>query len=102
MLKHIVIWKFREFADGALRTQNLHHAKTLFEALPAKIPQIRKLEVGSSIEHSEQSYDFVLISEFKDREALKEYQAHPEHVKVVDFLGRVQAGKAVIDIETDD
>ncbi len=102
MLKHIVMWKFREFADGALRTQNLHHAKTLFEALPAKIPQIKMLEVGSAIEHSDQSYDFVLIAEFTDRDGLKEYQAHPEHMKVVDFLSRVQAGKAVIDIETDD
>lgn len=100
MLKHIVMWKFKEFADGALRTQNLHHAKTLFEALPAKIPQIKKLEVGSSVEHSDQSYDFVLISEFENQDALKQYQIHPEHVKVVDYLGRVQTVKAVIDFET--
>ncbi len=99
MLRHIVMWKFKDFADGALKTQNLHQTKVLFEALASRIPEIKSLEIGLNTIHSGSSYDIVLVSDFENLESLRAYQSHPEHIKVVDFLDRVQNSKVVVDYE---
>lgn len=97
MLKHIVMWKFKEAAEGAAKEENLRKAKTLLESLPAKIPQIKSFEVGIDILHSDSSYDLVLTSGFDNENFLSIYQKHPEHAAVVEFLCKVQAAKKVVD-----
>jgi len=97
MLKHIVIWKFKEAAEGASREENLKRAKALIESLRGRILEIRQLEVGIDVSQSEQSYDLVLTSEFSDINALQAYQKHPDHVRVVEFLGKVHNGRIVVD-----
>ncbi len=93
------MWKFKDFADGAMKTQNLHQTRVLFEALRTKIPQIKSLEIGLDTVHSDASFDIVLVSDFDDVDSLRLYQSHPEHIKVVDFLSRVQSSKVVVDYE---
>ena len=34
MIRHIVMWKFKETAEGATKTVNLHKVTGLQEALP--------------------------------------------------------------------
>ena len=97
MLKHIVMWKFKEAAEGATKEENLRKAKSLLDALPPTIPQIKTFEVGIDTLHSDTSYDLVLISGFDDEASLVTYQKHPEHVAVVEFLRNVQADKIVVD-----
>ncbi|MGB3729565.1 MAG: Dabb family protein [Thermodesulfobacteriota bacterium] len=41
----------------------------------------------------------VLYSEFDDQEGLNAYQNHPEHVKIVDFVGEIRTDRAVVDYE---
>ena len=45
MIRHIVMWKFKETAEGATKAENLHKVKGLLEALPDTIPVIRRMEV---------------------------------------------------------
>ncbi len=97
MLKHIVMWKFKEVADGSTKEENLRKAKALLDALPPKIPQIKLFEAGIDILHSDSSYDLVLISGFDDDASLVAYQKHPDHVTVVEFLRKVQMSKVVVD-----
>jgi hypothetical protein len=97
MLKHIVMWKFKDAAEGSAKSENLRRAKTLLDALPEKIAHIKSFEVGVDILHSDSSYDLVLNSAFDNHETLVAYQRHPEHVSVVDFLRKVQIGKVVVD-----
>ncbi len=99
MLKHIVMWKFKEAAEGATKEENLLKAKSLLDALPPGIPQIKMFEVGIDILHSDTSYDLILISGFDDESSLVAYQKHPEHVAVVEFLRKVQAAKIVVDFK---
>ncbi len=99
MLKHIVMWKFKESAEGATREENLRKAKSLLDALPPRIPQIKIFEVGIDILHSDSSCDLVLISGFDDDTSLVAYQNHPDHVAVVEFLRKVQAAKVVVDFK---
>ena len=37
MIRHIVMWKFKEMAEGATKAENLRKVKSLLEALPDTI-----------------------------------------------------------------
>ena len=97
MIHHVVMWKFKDTAEGASREANLRKAKTMLESLVGRVPEIRSFQVGIDMGRTDASYDMVLTSEFSDMEALKRYQAHPEHVRVAHFLRKVQVGRAVVD-----
>ena len=97
MVRHIVVWKFRDFAEGATRAENLKRAKALLKMLKGRIPAIRRFEVGIDVSQSDQSYDLVLNSEFADTRSLEEYRVHPDHLRVVEFLRKVHEGRVVVD-----
>ena len=97
MVRHIVMWKFRATAEGRTREENLSKAKVLLESLKNHIPEIRSLEVGIDVSHTDSSYDLVLLSEFTDARALSAYQKHPAHVDVVEFLRKVHGGRIIVD-----
>jgi hypothetical protein len=97
VFKHIVLWKFKDTAEGATKTENLRTAKALLDSLPSKIPHVASFEVGIDVLHSDASYDLVLNSSFENKDELLAYQQHPDHVRVVEFLRRVHAGKVVVD-----
>lgn len=97
MLKHVVMWKFKEVAEDAAKEENLRKAKSFLDSLPPMIPQIKLFEVGIDMLHSDTSYDLILISGFDDEVSLLTYQKHAEHVTVVKFLRKVQAAKIVVD-----
>jgi len=100
MLKHIVLFKLKEKAEGAARGDNANKLKRELEALPAKIPQIMRMEVGLNAVPSEAAYDVAIYSEFADKDALAIYQKHPEHMKVVELVKKIVEGRAVTDYIT--
>jgi hypothetical protein len=54
-------------------------------ALRHSIDQIRHLEIGRDELHDARSWDLVLIMAFDSVDALRAYQAHPEHVALMHF-----------------
>lgn len=101
MIKHVVMWKLKEFAEGAGKLENAQKIKTMLEGLKGKIQEIISLEVGINLNSSDMAFDAVLISEFSDLKALEAYKKHPEHVKVSDFVAKVRVDRAVVDYEMD-
>lgn len=99
MIKHIVMWKLQELADGRNKLENAKIIKEKLEALVGIIPEIVKLEVGIDILGTSQSYDVVLVSEFKKLEDLNIYANHPEHLKVGEFVGKVREDRIAVDYE---
>ncbi len=99
MVKHLVLWKLQESANGKSKLENAQEARQVLEALNAKIPVILKLEVGFDFSNTENSADLVLYSEFESKEALKEYQDHPDHVAVRPFIMEITSERKVIDYE---
>ena len=97
MIKHIVMWKLKDFAEGASKKENALKIKSSLEGLKSKIKEIKFLEVGISISDAVDFYDIVLISEFKDVKDLESYQKHPEHVKAAEFIGKVRLERKVVD-----
>lgn len=97
MIKHIVMWKLKDFAEGADRFENAGKIKTMLESLKGVIEQIEYIEVGVNFNTSEMAYDAVLISEFENEQKLDEYKNHPEHLKVAQFVAKVKENRAVVD-----
>jgi len=93
MIKHTVMWRLKN------REQNAPELKAMLEGLKAKIPQIREIEAGINFNPSETAADVVLYSEFESREALAEYQKHPDHLKVAEFLREIATDRRVADYE---
>ncbi len=97
MLKHIVMWKLKDFAEGCSREENARKIKSMLEALNGKIGQIKYLEVGINVNRSDMAYDAVLVTEFENEQELEEYQKHPEHMKVSEFVSKVRVDRKVVD-----
>lgn len=99
MIKHIVMWKLKDHAEGADRAANARKMKELLEACAGIVPGILKLEVGLAQPGLEATYDVVLYSEFANREALDAYQEHPQHQALKPFFGAVREGRQCMDYE---
>ncbi|AVR96840.1 Dabb family protein [Pseudoduganella armeniaca] len=99
MIKHIVMWKLKDVAEGADRATNARKMKQLLEACADIVPGILKLEVGLATPGLEATYDVVLYSEFADRAALDAYQDHPQHVALKAFFVAVREGRQCMDYE---
>ena len=99
MIKHIVMWTLREYAEGKHKKENLYLMKTQLESLKDKIAGIQKLEVGINCNRSSDACDIVLYTEFKTIEDLDIYQDHPAHVNARDFIRKVRLERKVVDFE---
>ena len=97
MIKHIVMWRLKDFAEGANKKENALKIKSSLEGLKSKIKEIRFIEVGISISDAADFYDVVLITEFKDLRDLENYQKHPEHIKVGEFIAKIRLERKVVD-----
>jgi len=95
MIKHVVMWKFKE----ENKAENMEKAKELLLALPALIPELKKMEVHFDLTHSEMSMDFMLDTELLSVEDMKIYANHPEHLKVSKFIRSVIESRVVLDAE---
>jgi hypothetical protein len=98
MIRHVVIWKFKQTADGYDRLTNMERVKGELEALPKRMPGvIRRLEVGLNDLENGTNYDLVLIADFDDYQALDVYLKHPEHLKVADLVTKVRENRVAAD-----
>ncbi|MBY0557228.1 MAG: Dabb family protein [Burkholderiaceae bacterium] len=99
MIKHIVMWKLKEHAEGADRATNAARMKTMLDACAGLVPGILKLEAVLAQPGLEATYDVLLYSEFADRAALDAYQQHPDHVALKPFFGAVREARQCMDYE---
>jgi len=100
MVKHVVLFKLKPFAEGNSKHENALYLKEMLMDLSTVIPQLIKIEVIVNIpEVSPENYDLMLITEFKSIDDLKSYANHPDHLKVVSFISKVIVARAAIDFE---
>ncbi len=99
MIKHIVLWKLKDFAEGAAKQNNALQIKALLEEMRGNISGLLKLEVGLNFEKSVDAADISLYTEFESREALDAYQVHPAHMPAKKFIPLVRSERRVADYE---
>ncbi len=100
MIKHIVMFKLADEAEGKTRAENTLIIKEKLEALKDMIPVIRKIEVKVNLaKASDRNYDIILDSEFDSLDDVSKYASHPEHVKVGTYIAKIATARAAIDYE---
>lgn len=98
MIRHIVMFKFKEEAEGKSKMENVLATKAMLEALPSKIPQILSstVEIGAEGANPENA-DLILISDFESFETLNQYIVHPDHKAVGAFMRPLRESRAAVD-----
>ena len=99
MIKHVVMWKLKEEAEGNSKAENAKLMKEKLESMPPLIPELDSVEVGVHMFEGggDPICDIVLIAKCENEENLHAYAAHPEHKKVVDFILKVVNERRVVD-----
>lgn len=91
MIRHIVMWKFKEGADPTAFLDAL-------QALYGQIECIRSLQVRRSAVKDAQ-YDAVLISDFDSLEDVERYKNDPRHVAAAALCKAICITRSAIDVE---
>ncbi len=99
MIKHIVMWQLKDFAEGADKVANALKMKRLLDDCADIVPGILKFETALAAPGLEATYDVLLYSEFESKAALDAYQEHPRHVAVKPFIGAVRQSRQCMDYE---
>ena len=99
MIRHIVMWKFKDFAEGLSREENILKVKAMLEALPEKIDFIREMQVQVNVNPKEGMYDAVLLSTFDNLEDVVRYRVHPEHKMISSYVALIKENRASVDYE---
>lgn len=98
MVRHIVLWKFKDEFTEAEKMSNAIRIKESLEALVDMIPGVVSIKVTPELLAStSDSVDLVLDSLYESEEALNNYQGHPEHLKAAGFVRSVIKDRVCID-----
>ena len=99
MIKHMVLWRLNESAYGIDKQTNAQILKEKLLAMNGKVNGLQKIEVGFDFSKEKDSCDVVLYSEFENKEALHQYQIHPDHEAIKKWLSKVRYERRVVDYE---
>jgi len=99
MIKHIVMWKLKEQAEGADRLANAREMKRRLDECAAIVPGILAFEVALAQPGLEATYDVVLNAAFASRDALAAYASHPTHQALMPFFKAVREERQCMDYE---
>ena len=93
MLQHYVLIRYEKGASD----EHIAEFRRRMLALRISIADIEYLEIGRDILHDARSWDLILIMRFASVDALRRYQQHPEHQKVMAFNQPFVADVASVD-----
>ncbi|GBU08063.1 stress responsive protein [Bacteroidales bacterium] len=99
MVKHIVIWKLKEEANGKTKAENALLLKQGLESLKNKISQVISIEVGFDFAKNDTCGDIVLYSEFASKQDLHDYQNHPDHKALGPLVQSCTCERRMLDYE---
>ncbi len=98
MINHVVLLKFKpDISDDAI-----DDLEKSLDDLPNKIVEIQTFEFGRDRVHSDQSYDFAIVSLFANPEAQKRYREHPAYLKVLQKITALTESSIAVDFEGTD
>ena len=97
ILKHVVMWRFLDEAEGRTKSENMKFAADNLRALVGVAPTLLALRIGEDELHSPASYDMCLICDFADLEGMLAYRDFPQHRAVSAYIGKVTYARVVSD-----
>ena len=98
MIRHVVMFRFRDDADEAQR-QAVHDA---IATMPEATGVTEAYTIGPDIGLAAGNFDFAVVGDFADQDAYTTYRDHPEHQRIVlDVIRPAIADRAAIQFVTD-
>ncbi len=93
MVKHIVVYTFREGVD---KEEAVKIVASSLEPLVGVIPGLNKMEIRPCFQGG---MDYALYSEFESREDLKNYAVHPAHLEAKEHFFHLLNSRVAADYE---
>lgn len=105
MIRHVVMWKLKDEAQGAPREKNAEKMKLILEGLKINIEEIRNVEVGINItedqDQADSAFDVVLISDFETELDYTMYTRNAHYKKAIAFINSVIDQRYFVDYKVD-
>ena len=99
MVRHIVMFKLKEFDTPEAKEAKMQEIKVALEALIDKIDVLRMIRLDFNVNPAE-TWDIILTTELYSLADVNTYANHPEHVAVAkNIIGPVKADRACVDYE---
>ena len=99
MVRHIVMFKLKEFETLEAKEAKMQEIKVALEALIDKIDVLRMIRLDFNVNPAE-TWDIILTTELDSLADVNTYANHPEHVAVAkNIIGPVKADRACVDYE---
>lgn len=93
MFTHIVFFKLKNKEQST-------DARNILLSMEGKIPQLKGLEVGLDVMHSERSYDLALITKFDSLDDMNSYAVSEYYVnEVLKYLKPMLESSKTVDYE---
>ena len=97
MIRHIVMFKLKEFQTPAEKQAKMQEIKDKLEALINKIDVFKIIRVDFNCTRAE-TWDIILTTELPTLEDVNTYDNPPEHVAVAKgIIGPVKGDRACVD-----
>ncbi|MBK5200632.1 MAG: Dabb family protein [Spirochaetaceae bacterium] len=99
MVKHIVMWNFKESVKEEEKETIKSNMKKNLEGLLGDIPGLLEISfVKTPLDGS--SHEIALVTEFDNEESKKGYGVHPSHVKIANtFVRPYTTNRACLDYQ---
>lgn len=97
MIKHVVMFKLKEFANPEEKQIKMQEIKERLEALIDIVDCLKFIQVDFNV-NPEETWDLILTTELPSLEDVKTYANHPAHVAVSkEVIAPVKADRACVD-----
>ena len=96
MVKHIVLFKLKEFPSKEEKARKINQIKLGLLNLKAIIKELQSIEVGVN-ENPNEQYDIALTTTHNSMDELQAYAVHPSHKAVSSIVREVMEIRACVD-----
>ncbi len=97
MLRHVVLWTFKDAHEGTDKPAIIAKVVALLRRCEAEVPSLRTFELGGAADGLETTYDLILVSSFDDAAGLQAYVEHPVHQEASAYIGQVRVERVCMD-----
>lgn len=98
MIKHIVLFKLKEFDSPSEKQNKMRQIKMGLENLRTIIPEIASIEVGLN-NNPKEKFDIALTTTHNNMEDLATYANHPKHLSVAKIIREVLEERSCVDFD---
>ena len=96
MIKHVVMFRFRDDVDEATRKTVRETFRSQILALRDKLPFIRAMEVGFNV-NGQETWDICLEGVFDTLDDVRRYSTFPDHMAAAGGLKPYVQGRSCVD-----